>query len=407
MKSLKHPKDLSISEFSYDLPQDKIAVYPLKERDSSKLLVFKNQKIQTEVFRNLVQHLPYDSCLVFNSTKVIPARLYFRSQKNKLIEVFCLEPTDKTIEISFAMQSTAGIRLNCLVGNLKQWKEEELVAERENLHLKAKISHKHITHVELEFSWIPEQLTFVEVLQQLGEVPIPPYLNRESVDSDNSNYQTVYARKSGSVAAPTAGLHFTPAVMEQLSARSIPSFFLTLHVGAGTFKPVKSEFMQEHHMHAEWFEVDRGLIEGLLNLKEKKIIPVGTTSLRTLESLYWMGVKLCHNPNLSIKELEITQWEAYEIAANGFSVEKSLGALLDWMSKHGLHQLVCQTQILIAPPYELKIASGIVTNFHQPKSTLLLLIAAVIGDDWKKVYAYALENDFRFLSYGDSSLLLK
>ena len=407
MKSIKHPKDLSISKFSYDLPQDKIAVYPLKERDTSKLLVFKNQKIQTDVFKNFVQHLPDESCLVFNSTKVIPARLYFRSQKNKLIEVFCLEPADKTMEISFAMQSTAGISMNCLVGNLKQWKEEELIAERENLHLKAKISQKHMTHVEIEFSWVPEHLAFVDVLEQLGEVPIPPYLNRESDESDNNNYQTVYAKKNGSVAAPTAGLHFTPAVMEQVTAKLITSFFLTLHVGAGTFKPVKSEFMQGHHMHAEWLEVDRVLIENLLNLKEKKIIPVGTTSLRTLESLYWMGIKLCDNPNLSIKELEITQWEVYDIHTKDFSVEESLLALLNWMSKHKLDQLICQTQILIAPPYELKIASGIVTNFHQPQSTLLLLISAVIGDDWKKVYAYALENNFRFLSYGDSSLLLK
>ncbi|PBQ31449.1 S-adenosylmethionine tRNA ribosyltransferase [Sphingobacteriaceae bacterium] len=405
---MPHPKDISIQDFTYNLPVEKIAAYPLEKRDESKLLVYKDKKIEEAVFKNIGSFLPENSLLVFNTTKVINARLEFVNLKGQGIEIFCLEPHNQELELTVAMSAQKSIRWNCLVGNLKKWKEESLFLHKNAITLKADLIERKDLNVLIEFSWEPSDLQFSEVLELFGQTPIPPYLKRESTVSDQERYQTVYAKTEGSVAAPTAGLHFTTEVLQTLEEKSIPTLSVTLHVGAGTFKPVKSASMQGHDMHAEWIDVSRDAIEVLLKSSpEKKIIAVGTTSSRTLESLYWMGLKAFHNKNISLHELEITQWEVYDLEDQMVSVSESLEALLLWMDKHKLTQLVCHTQILIAAPYELKIIKGIITNFHQPQSTLLLLIGAIVGDDWRRVYDYALEHNFRFLSYGDSSLLLK
>ncbi|MES2680694.1 MAG: S-adenosylmethionine:tRNA ribosyltransferase-isomerase [Bacteroidota bacterium] len=403
---MKHPSTISISEFTYDLPPEKIAAYPLAKRDESKLLVYNNGEIKETVFRNVPGLLEKDSMLVFNNTRVIQARLNFRNEKDKAIEVFCLEPSGN-IAISAAMPVQKTTRWNCLVGNLRQWKEEILRLANNGLQLQAELIERCGNFVIVEFKWDPPGLSFAEVLDLCGAMPIPPYLERKSENIDSERYQTVYARQKGSVAAPTAGLHFTESVLDELKARGIEIQQVTLHVGAGTFKPVKSETMLQHEMHAEWIEVSVETIEEILRNKHKKIIPVGTTSLRTIESLYWMGIKALTNPSATIDDLEVKQWDPYEPASSLPGTEDSLLALLEWMRERKLNRILCKTSILIAPPYELKIAGGLITNFHQPQSTLLLLISAVIGENWRKVYNYALNHDFRFLSYGDSCLLLK
>lgn len=405
---MQHPKDISIQDFTYELPNEKIATHPLEKRDESKLLIYKDKKIEKSVFKDIVSFLPENALLVFNTTKVINARLEFKTSKGQAIEIFCLEPNNQELELTVAMSAQNSIRWNCLVGNLKKWKEESLEISKNNITLKSTLVERKDLNVLIEFSWSPAAMHFSEVLETFGNTPIPPYLKRESTQSDQERYQTVYAKTEGSVAAPTAGLHFTKEVIEELEKKAIPTLSVTLHVGAGTFKPVKSESMQGHEMHAEWIDVSRETIKDLLkNITVKKIIAVGTTSSRTLESLYWMGLKAHYNKSISLHELEITQWEVYDLQKKEISATESLKALLYWMDSHNLGQLVCHTQILIAPPYELKIIGGIITNFHQPQSTLLLLISAVVGTEWRDIYKYALENDFRFLSYGDSSLLLK
>ena len=404
---MKHPSDISIQDFTYDLPQDRIAAYPLENRDESKLLVFKNQTITENVFKNLDSYLERDSILVFNDTRVIHARLHFKTNNGKNIEVFCLEPHTQHQDMAIAMSQKVVSRWNCLVGNLKQWKEEKLVITANRINLIAKIIERKETHVIIDFFWEPTELTFAEMLDMFGVLPIPPYLKRESEEIDLHRYQTIYASNKGSVAAPTAGLHFTKQVFEKLNDKSIQTLNLTLHVGAGTFKPVKSETMQHHDMHAEWIEVTVQTIRELRLSVGKNIIAVGTTSLRTLETLYWMGLKAYLYPNASLQEIEIKQWDAYNHNSNKLSAEQSLNALMNWMRRNNYQALLCKTQILIAQPYELKIAKGLITNFHQPQSTLLLLISAIVGDKWKDIYDYALKNNFRFLSYGDSSLLLK
>ena len=405
---MQHPKDISIQDFTYELPAEKIAAHPLEKRDESKLLVYKDSTIQESVFKNIASFLPENSLLVFNTTKVINARLEFANSKGQEIEIFCLEPNDKDLELTVAMSAQNSIRWNCLVGNLKKWKEEALVSVKNSISLKAILIERKDLNILIEFSWEPADLHFSEVLEAFGQTPIPPYLKRESNLSDKERYQTVYAKTEGSVAAPTAGLHFTKEVLSKIDERKIPTLSVTLHVGAGTFKPVKSESMQGHDMHAEWIDVSRETIELLLkNTSDKKIIAVGTTSSRTLESLYWMGLKAFYNSDISLQELEITQWEVYDLEVKSISIHESLQALIMWMESRNLQQLVCHTQILIAPPYQLKIVEGIITNFHQPQSTLLLLISAIVGKEWWTIYEYALQHDFRFLSYGDSSLLLK
>jgi S-adenosylmethionine:tRNA ribosyltransferase-isomerase len=404
---VKHPKDISIQDFTYDLPQDKIATYPLKNREESKLLIYQNKQIREEVFKSIDSVLDSNTLLIFNTTKVIRARLNFINAKGQAIEIFCLEPNEQSLELTQAMAVQESIRWNCLVGNLKRWKEEDLVLKKNETTLFAKLIERKNQDVLIEFYWEPKELHFSEVLEHIGNTPIPPYLKRESDQVDLDRYQTVYANKEGSVAAPTAGLHFTEAILQKLIEKEVDTLSVTLHVGAGTFKPVKAENMLGHEMHSEWIEVDRETIEKLSKSCGRKIITVGTTSLRTIESLYWMGLKAHLNNDISIKDIEISQWEVYTLNEKQINVVQSLQALLRWMDKQALTKLVCRTQILIAPPYELKIVDGIITNFHQPQSTLLLLISAIVGQAWRDIYNYALSHDFRFLSYGDSSLLLK
>ncbi len=399
-----HPAQLRIADFTYELPEEKIARHPLLERDSSKLLVCQKGLLQQTRFNKIENYLPDASILVFNSSKVINARLNFSSGTNKKIEVFCLEPWAET-DPAEALCAGSPQQWKCLVGNLKAWKEEDLNLNLNGVELKAKLLEKLPGHVRVEFSWNKTSASFSDVLKIFGEVPIPPYLKRGSEKSDSSTYQTMYAKKEGSVAAPTAGLHFTEDVLNQLKAKQVSMQYLHLHVGAGTFKPVKSEQLKDHDMHTEWLDVERSLLLTLSKSNTKHIVAIGTTSLRTLESLYWMGVKTLANPLIELEELELKQWEVYTLDDQQASVEKSFLSLINWMDKHGLERLLCKTGILIAPPYTVRVVKGLLTNFHQPQSTLLLLVAALLGDDWKKAYAYALQNNFRFLSYGDAMLI--
>lgn len=400
-----HPQHLEIKDFTYPLPDERIAKHPLPQRDASKLLVYKNHRIEESTYQHLHQFIPENSLLVFNNTKVIQARLLFKTGTGAAVEVFCLEPDGDT-EMATAMSTTATTRWKCLVGRAAKWKEKQLTLRQNDFVLKAEIISRIADAFVIEFNWQPAQLTFAEILEHTGAMPIPPYLKRESEVTDATRYQTIYAKTDGSVAAPTAGLHFTESVFEKLEQKNISIKEVTLHVGAGTFKPVKTETIGEHTMHAEWIDVDLSFIESLLETKahNKTVIAVGTTSLRTLESLYWMGVKAAQNPEASLHDLEIRQWDAYE-TLNEISVTEALTALRTWMGKNKREKLIAHTQILIAPPYQLKTAGALITNFHQPNSTLLLLVAAVAGEKWKEIYDYALGNNFRFLSYGDGSLL--
>ncbi len=406
-----HPKNLSIADFTYDLPDERIAKYPLAERDLSKLLIYKNETITEDIYRNIHQHIPQNSLLVFNNTRVIPARLLFKNATGAKIEIFCLDPAGENVDMALAMSQTGKARWNCLVGRVVKWKEKQLNLSGPDFTLTAEMVERTSDAFVIEFNWQPEHLTFAEILDKTGMMPIPPYLRRESEQVDQQRYQTVYAIQKGSVAAPTAGLHFTEAVMEKLKDRNIQSAYVTLHVGAGTFKPVKAEKMEGHEMHAELIDVDIPTIESIIRSPDENIISVGTTSTRTIESLFWMGLKAQRNPESSIHQLEIKQWDAYEMntqAAGKEQTRQALQALVNWMHKNGLKRLLCKTQIMIAPGYTLRVADAIITNFHQPSSTLLLLVAAVIGndkEDWREIYNYAMEHEFRFLSYGDGSLL--
>lgn len=404
-----HPSQLQINDFTYDLPDDRIARYPLTERDLSKLLIYKEGTIATDVYRNLPQHLPDNAFLVFNNTKVIEARIMFQKSTGGTIEIFCLEPA-AGVEVTEAMTSRGAVRWTCLVGGAGKWKqpflEKHLSTPQGDVLLKAEKLKQEQGTFEIELSWDHPQFTFAELLHHAGILPLPPYLQRQSEAADYDRYQTVYARHEGSVAAPTAGLHFTPQLLHQLQEKGIRHQFVTLHVGAGTFQPVKSERMQDHPMHREWIEITKADIENLIQHVNDPVIPVGTTSLRTIESLYWMGVKAMLNPAATLQQLEVQQWEAYDLPLQTATAAEALKALLGWMEQK-TDQLICHTQILIAPGYRLRIATALITNFHQPNSTLLLLVAALLGDDWKKIYEYALANDFRFLSYGDGSLLWK
>ncbi|MBA2613785.1 MAG: S-adenosylmethionine:tRNA ribosyltransferase-isomerase [Bacteroidetes bacterium] len=402
-----HPSFISITDYTYDLPQEKIANYPLANRDASKLLLYKNGEISETGFKNIADNLEAESVLIFNNTRVVQARLNFLNTKGQAIEVFCLEPFLDDLDITQAMLSTQKVNWKCLVGNLKKWRDEELVLTSNDITLKVKLLEKRNEDVVVEFLWEPSNLSFAEVLERTGAMPIPPYLKRKSEELDAERYQTIYAQKNGSVAAPTAGLHFTPEVNEKLKIKNISSVYVTLHVGAGTFKPVKSDTLAGHDMHAEWIDVSKTTIQELQKSETKKKIAVGTTSLRTIESLYWLGAQVFYDPSIPPVDLEIRQWLPYEFSKKEITATESLTALIDWLDKNKLQQLSCKTAILLAPPYQLKLADGIITNFHQPQSTLLLLISCIVGNSWKDIYKYALEHDFRFLSYGDSSLLLK
>lgn len=396
------PQDITIKDYTYELPDEKIARFPLPERDQSKLLVYKKGEVHQTVYAALYKELPADTMLVFNNTKVVEARLYFEKNTGSKIEVFCLEPAETYADITSAMLQRHKVLWKCLVGGAKKWKEDALQktidSPQGKIVIEARKTEKENDYFLIEFSW-NNDFTFAEVLHLLGEIPLPPYLNRKSEASDKERYQTVYATFDGSVAAPTAGLHFTETLMQNLSSKNIEQHYLTLHVGAGTFKPVKAATMQHHEMHAEFFEVDKDILEEIIRRKNK-IIAVGTTSLRTLESLYWMGVKLLSDKGFG----DLLQWECYELLQE-YSLSEAIQALLKYMNEKNIEKLYAKTQIIIAPGYQLKVADGLITNFHQPNSTLLLLVAAVVGDDWKKLYDYALNNDFRFLSYGDGSLL--
>lgn len=405
------PKHLHIASYSYDLPDDRIAKYPKEKRDESKLLLYKGGAISEDTFRNLPGHIGAGELLVFNNTKVIQARLHFRKSTGALIEVFCLEPhTPHDYQLNFA--ATRRVAWTCLVGNLKKWKEgrleRQINVDGRTVTLTAERTGVSGTGHEVVFDWGDDSVTFSEVLEAIGELPIPPYLNRETEASDLRTYQTVYSKVKGSVAAPTAGLHFTDSVLSALDAKGVERNEITLHVGAGTFKPVKSEEIGGHTMHAEWIAVKRESIERLL-AHGGRCIAVGTTSVRTLESLYYIGVTISRTPEAHADDLHVEQWMPYEYAASTdepLSTVEALQAILDWMDRNHLPVLQTSTQIIIAPGYEYHIVKAIVTNFHQPQSTLLLLVSALIGEDWRKVYDYALAHDFRFLSYGDSSLLI-
>ena len=401
---------ISILNYTYSLPDKKIATYALEKRDHSRLLIWNNGVISDEQFFNLPEYLPAESMLVFNNTRVIRARLFFRKETGAKIEIFCLEPLVPG-DYALSFSRTESCRWKCIIGNLKKWKDEvlvqSLIISGKPVNFRAeKIRPLPNNSFEIGFSWDNAQINFAELLEHSGNIPIPPYLNRESEEIDLTSYQTIYSRIKGSVAAPTAGLHFTPAVFESLEKKRIDCEEITLHVGAGTFQPVKSATIGGHDMHSEHFILTRDLIERLANFKGK-IIAVGTTSVRTLESLYFIGCKVIENPGINPDQLTVNQWEPYQLSDPAYSRRDSFNALSAYLSHHHLAELSSSTQVIILPGYEFKVISGMVTNFHQPQSTLLLLIAAFLGDDWRKIYDHALNHNYRFLSYGDSNLYLK
>ena len=399
-----HPKEISISDYMYDLPAEKIAFHPLKKRDDSKLLIWKNGSIEEDHYHHIAAHIPADSLLVFNNTRVIPARILFKKPTGGVVEIFCLEPYG--MEYTGVMKAKGMARWKCMIGGAGKWKGGELRKEF-SIHegevvitavLEEKLPDAYVARI----SWEPAQLTFSEIIEQAGAVPLPPYIKREADADDRERYQTVFAEHKGSVAAPTAGLHFTPEVFASFEKKNIRKDFVTLHVGAGTFKPVKSAVMQDHEMHAEWVDVSRLTLENIA--ASGQCIAVGTTSLRTLESIYWMGIK-CMQGQPTLEELEMRQWEVYDSLPNeNIPANEAVWSLIHWMDNNAMNRLVIRTSILIAPGYRFRICNGLVTNFHQPGSTLLLLVAA-ITPRWREIYQYALDNDFRFLSYGDGCLL--
>ena len=405
-----HPKELSIIDFTYELPDERIARYPLAERDQSKLLIYSNGQISETIYAELAEQIPSNSLLVFNNTKVVEARLLFEKPNGGRIEIFCLEPHEQYGDITTAMLQKGKVWWKCLVGGAKKWKEGALISrikkyDTDEITLTARKTEQYADAYLIELSWDDADMSFAELLHVAGVIPLPPYLNRAAEESDQERYQTIYAKHDGSVAAPTAGLHFTDSLFAKLTQKNIRHSFVTLHVGAGTFKPVKSATMQDHEMHAEFIDVSAAFIEQLLQQTAGPVIAVGTTSLRTIESLYWLGVKTKLDPSISTEALTITQWEPYELAQHNISAAEALGALLAWLQENRTERLVTKTQIIIAPGYTFRIIKGLITNFHQPQSTLLLLVAAITGDNWKKIYQYALDHQFRFLSYGDGSLL--
>lgn len=404
---MEETKHIKISEFNYPLPDGRIAKFPLPQRDRSKLLVYRHGEVSEDVFTSLPQYLEPGELMIFNNTKVIQARLHFRKETGALIEVFCLEPA-RPNDYALNFQQTGSCSWLCMIGNLKKWKEGTLRRTVEvkgrTLTLTATRGECKGTSHRIDFGWDDDTLTFADVLEAVGELPIPPYLNRETQESDKETYQTVYSKIKGSVAAPTAGLHFTERVLSALDERGIDREELTLHVGAGTFKPVKSEEIEGHEMHTEYISVSRRTIAKLI-AHGGRAVAVGTTSVRTLESLYYVGMLISRNPDAGQEELHVPQWMPYENGGT-LSALESLQQIAGYLDRHGMETLHTSTQIIIAPGYEYKIVRKMVTNFHQPQSTLLLLVSAFVKGDWRKIYDYALSHDFRFLSYGDSSLLI-
>ena len=398
----------NIDDFDYELPDVQIARYPVSPRHNSKLLVYKEGGITDDRYFQLPNHLPADSLLIINNSKVIEARLHFKKATGGQLEIFCLEHGDQYADVTSAMQQKGSVEWICQVGGAKKWKTGavELAFDYNGTThvLSAQQRERLDAGFKILFRWSAPELCFAEILHLAGKIPLPPYLNRASEESDKQNYQTVYAKEDGSVAAPTAGLHLTQELFAALREKQIETTTLTLHVGAGTFKPVKTQTAEEHDMHAEFIEIRKDLLTVLLQKPEQTRIAVGTTSLRTLESLYWMGVKLLEDPNLTLKHLQLTQWEAYTLAQD-YSFTDAIQALLKQFEKENCDQLLSKTSLMIKPGYRIRSVAAILTNFHQPKSTLLLLIHAFVGKDWKRIYEHALANAYRFLSYGDGSLL--
>jgi S-adenosylmethionine:tRNA ribosyltransferase-isomerase len=397
-----------IEEFAYLLPTERIARFPVTPRHNSKLLVYQNGAITDDRYVNLGTHLPGQSLLLLNNSKVIEARLLFKKRTGGQVEIFCLEHSELYPDVSSAMQQKGRVEWWCQIGGVKKWKSGNLELSFEangtSHTLAAEQLMRSDTGFKILFTWTATELTFAEILHIAGKIPLPPYLNREVEESDKSSYQTIYAKHDGSVAAPTAGLHLTETVFEQLTANAIRWATLTLHVGAGTFKPVKTETAEEHDMHAEFIEIRQDLLEELLQNPEQTRIAVGTTSLRTLESIYWMGVKLLEDNQLALKHIELQQFEAYSLPQE-VAFADAIQALLAQFQREQTEQFLTKTSLMIKPGYRIRSVDAILTNFHQPRSTLLLLIYAFVGQDWKKIYNYALTHDYRFLSYGDGSLL--
>jgi S-adenosylmethionine:tRNA ribosyltransferase-isomerase len=442
--------NLPIEDYNYDLPEQSIAYTPAANRSDSKLIVWNNKIVAETTYHHIASFIPEKAALYFNNSKVIAARIHFQKANNSIIEIFCLEPSKDYQPISIAMQATQKVEWICLVGGAKKWKEDFLEKEFElispsksgkdklaaNYHndnnnnnnykrVAIKVRAKKIKSIDgkflIEFSWENDTVSFSEIIEQIGSIPLPPYIQRTTTKEDKERYQTTYAKEEGSVAAPTAGLHFTNAIFDTLTQKNCSTHFISLHVGAGTFMPVKTENITDHEMHAEVFEINTATLTHLIAIAKQKelnpaqytpVIAVGTTTLRTLETLYWLGVKLINNEKLQEnKDLHLMQWDAYDAfsesdnatknAKPSITVKDAIGTLLGWMQSHQMTTLITSTQLMIVPGYNFKIANGLVTNFHQPKSTLLLIIAAITGDDWKNIYQHAIENQYRFLSYGD------
>ena len=448
---MKPPISLPIENFNYHLPDQSIAYTPAINRSDSKLLVWDKEIIAESTYNHIARYIPQKAALYFNNSKVIAARIHFQKANNATIEIFCLEPSAAYQPISVAMQATQKVEWICLVGGAKKWKEDFLekefelitplnngknkVAINNNYHnnydnnnnnnqVTIKVRAKKIKSLDgkflIEFFWDNDTISFSEIIKQIGSIPLPPYIQRATTQQDKDRYQTTYAKQEGSVAAPTAGLHFNAAIFESLAQKKCSTNFISLHVGAGTFMPVKTENITDHEMHAEVFEITTTTLIHLIEIAKQKelnpaqytpVIAVGTTTLRTLETLYWLGVKLINNKKLQDnKDLHLFQWDAYDNNESNdnnsdtkasLAVKDALVTLLNWMQSHQMNALVTSTQLMIVPGYNFKIANGLVTNFHQPKSTLLLIIAAITGDDWKNIYQHAIDNQYRFLSYGD------
>ncbi|MDX1905032.1 MAG: S-adenosylmethionine:tRNA ribosyltransferase-isomerase [Thermonemataceae bacterium] len=399
-------QDFDLNFYNYELPADKIAQKPLEKRDSSKLLLYQKGVISETTFNQINDFLPESSFLFFNDTKVIPARICFQKDTGALIEIFLLEPLKPSKDFATAMLAKNACTWRALIGNKKRFKQsiqKEIVVANKTLLLE----FSHNNEDEVTFSWNDNTLTFNEILEYLGQIPLPPYIKRTLQKSDNERYQTVFAKHKGAVAAPTASLHFTEEILQKLNKKNIQYDFLTLHVGAGTFQPIKElEDFRKHTMHAESIVITKKNVENIIHCIEQKqlIIAVGTTALRTLESLYWFGVKILNSPEKEFSEIEVAKLDPYQLPQ--IATIDAIRALWDFMEKKQYTELVGKTEIFIFPTYIFRVVGGLITNFHLPKTTLVLLVAALIGEDWRKVYQYALENNYRFLSYGDSSLLL-
>ncbi len=396
--------DIAIEDYTYHLPDERIAKYPLENRDLSKLLVFRNGCIEQKQFPDIISVLPSGAMLVFNNTKVIQARLKFKKTTGAEIEIFCLEPLSPA-EVQIAFDSREKTTWKCIVGNARKWKNDPLIKtitiDNQKVNIEVSKGEQLYDAWQVTFKWDNPHFSFAEIIEHIGLTPIPPYLNRETETIDLDRYQTVYSEHKGSVAAPTAGLHFTKAILNKLEAKGHQLLNITLHVGAGTFKPVKSEKIADHDMHTEHFVITQQAIQALIN-NEQPVIAVGTTSVRTLESLYWYGVRILEGRSI---DKGVQQWDPYNLNGS-ISRTEALNALLGFMEKNQINTLSGRTSIIIVPGYEFRIIKGLITNFHQPQSTLLLLISAIVGQKWKDIYQYALNNGFRFLSYGDSSLLM-